>query len=452
MKSDCYMPVIKFLFMVIYCTVIVFPQEKSLPAFPEAEGFGSNTPGGRGGKVYVVTNLDDDGLGSFRSACRAPEPRVIVFAVSGLIDLKKPINVTEPYLTIAAQTAPGDGVCLMRSEFKINTHDVIVRFLRSRPGDISGKEMDAMGMGERAHDVIFDHCSATWSVDECLSPSGAIKDVTVQWCLIGESLNNSVHHKGEHGYGSLVRAVGGLTMHHNLWVDNISRNPRLGDNYGEPPYPVFDIRNNVMYNWGQVCSGLTGDQLSANYIRNYLRPGPNSTKRPPIVLTKSAQVVYYVEGNEYEGNSAYTDSSSALFTCNDKDVPHFTLAAKPFIAPAVTTTSAKEAYRQVLSQVGAICPIRDVTDASIIHEVKANKGKIIDSQNEVGGWAVYSHENPPLDSDGDGIPDTWEISHGLDPKNSDDASALSKDKSGYTNIEIYINELATRAIIESRIQ
>ena len=303
-----------------------------------------------------------------------------------------------------------------------------------------------MGIGDRAYNVIFDHCSATWSVDECLSPSGAIHDITVQWCLIGESLNKSVHHKGEHGYGSLVRAVGGLTMHHNLWIDNISRNPRLGDNYGAPPYPTFDIRNNVVYNWGQVCSGLTGDNLSTNYIGNYLRPGPNSVKRPPIVLTKTADVSYYVEGNEYEGMPEYTATPSAMFTCGEKDVPHFKLASKPFETPHVTTTSAQTAYKQVLAQVGAICPIRDMTDASLINEVTSNKGKIVDSQNEVGGWALYSHEDPPQDSDGDGIPDAWETAHGLDPKNPDDAAALAKDNSGYANIENYINAIATGTI------
>jgi hypothetical protein len=451
LKIVCrYMTSLKLFLSLFACAFLTIAQQKPLPAFPEAEGFGSTTIGGRGGKVYVVTNLDDDGPGSFRAACRAPEPRIIVFAVSGLIDLKKPITITEPYCTIAGQTAPGEGLCLMRSEFKVCTHDVVVRFLRSRPGDIAGKEYDAMGIGDRAYNVIFDHCSATWSVDECLSPSGAIHDITVQWCLIGESLNNSVHHKGEHGYGSLVRAVGGLTMHHNLWVDNISRNPRLGDNYGEPPYPTFDIRNNVVYNWGQVCSGLTGDNLSANYIGNYLRPGPNSSKRPPIVLTKSADVTYYIEDNEYEGTPEFTAVPSAMFTCGEKEEPHFKIASKPFDAPRVNTTTAKEAYKQVLALVGAICPIRDMTDASIINEVKANKGRIIDSQKDVGGWGLYSHEDPPQDSDGDGIPDAWEIAHGLDPKNPDDAAALAKDNSGYTNIEVYINEIATRTLLANR--
>ncbi len=441
---------IKIFLSLLAFSMLTFAQSKPIPAFPGAEGFGSTTIGGRGGKVYVVTNLDDDGPGSFRAACRAPEPRIIVFAVSGIIDLKKPINITEPYCTIAAQTAPGEGICLKRSEFKVNTHDVIVRFLRVRPGDISGTATDAMGAGGRAYNVIFDHCSATWSVDECLSPSGAIHDITVQWCLIGQSLNHSVHPKGEHAYGSLVRAVGGVTLHHNLWVDNDARNPRLGDNYGNPPYPTFDVRNNVVYNWGHVCSGMTGDNLSANYIGNYLRPGPNSVTRPPIALTKTADVVYYVEGNEYEGYPQYTTSPSAMFTCSEKDKPHFTLVTKPFDAPNVTTTSAQEAYKQVLALAGAICPNRDMTDASIVNEVKTNKGRILDSQNEVGGWAVYSHEDPPMDTDGDGIPDTWETAHGLDPKNPDDASALSKDNSGYTNIELYINNIAETAMRANR--
>jgi hypothetical protein len=414
----------------------------SPPAFPGAEGFGAATPGGRGGRVLAVTNLDDSGPGSFREACEAQVPRVVVFHVAGLIDLKTPIRVTEPYITIAGQTAPGDGICLQRSEFAVHTHDVIVRFLRSRPGDISGKEMDAMGIGANARDVIFDHCSANWSVDESLSPSGNISNVTVQWCLIGEALNQSVHSKGAHGYGSLVRAAGGVTLHHNLWLHNIERNPRLGDNYGRPPFPVFDVRNNVMYDWGGTCSGLTGDDLSANYMANYLRPGPSSSQRPPIVLTPTAHVKYYVRGNVVEGRPQYEKDPASMFTPAEADGRGlFTLVDRPFDAPPVRTTSAEDAYREVLAQAGAIRPVRDPVDARLIHEVETRTGRIINSQTEVGGWPKYRTAPPPKDSDGDGIPDDWEIAHGLNPNDPSDAG-LDRGGDGYTNIERYLNDLA----------
>src|SRR5215471_8426758 len=269
-----------------------------IPAFPGAEGFGARTPGGRGGKVIAVTNLNDSGPGSFRAACEAEGCRIIVFRVGGIIDLKSELDVKEPYLTVAAQTAPGDGICLRSFNFLVSTHDVIVRYLRSRPGISSGKEVDAMGVGSGGHNVIFDHCSATWAIDENLSPSGSISNITVQWCIISEALNHSIHHKGPHGYGSLVRAVGGVSLHHNLWAHNAARNPRLGDNYGAPPWPTFDVRNNVIYDYGGIASGMTGDHLSANYVGNYIRPGPSSdTKRGPIVLTDTADVTYYVYGN-----------------------------------------------------------------------------------------------------------------------------------------------------------
>lgn len=428
-----------------YClvsTTVGFGSQ--VPAFPGAEGFGAMTPGGRGGRVIAVTNTNDDGPGSFREACMAKGPRIVIFRVGGLIDLRTPIAVTEPYITIAGQTAPGDGICLRRSEFKINTHDAIVRFLRSRPGDISGKEMDGMGAGGSARDVIFDHVSASWSVDEALSPSGNLSNITVQWSLISEALNNSVHAKGAHGYGSLVRAAGGLTLHHNLWAHNDARNPRLGDNYGKPPFPVFDVRNNVIYGWGKICSGMTGDDLEANYVNNYLRPNAESSARPPIVLTATAHVKYFIAGNVVEGRPRFAADPASMFTPAEKDGRKlFSLVSQAFAAPAVVTTSAEQAYQDVLAWVGAIIPARDAVDARVIEQVRKRTGRIIDSQKDVGGWPEYRTAAAPKDSDGDGIPDDWEIAHGLNPHDPADAS-LDRDHDGYTNIEKYINSLVPR--------
>ena len=407
-----------------------------LPAFPGAEGFGANTAGGRGGRVIAVTSLADSGPGTLRAATEAAGPRIVVFRVGGLIDLVKPLRITEPFVTIAGQTAPGDGICLRGSELSIQTHDVVVRHIRVRPGDILGAEVDAVNIGGESHDVILDHVSATWSVDESLSPSGAVRNITVQWCLIGESLRKSVHKKGEHGYGSLVRAAGGVTLHHNLWVKNTARNPRLGDNYGKPPFPLFDVRNNVMYNWGGICSGMTGDDLRANYVGNYLKPGADSSGRPPIVLTETAQVRYFLDGNVVVGRPEQTRDKAAMFAPGKGRVE---LMAAPFDTAPVRTTSAEAAYEEVLAQVGALLPTRDSVDHRIIEEVRTGQGRIIDSQKEVGGWPVYRNGVPLADSDGDGMPDAWESGRGLNPKDPADGAKISA--SGYSNVETYLNSL-----------
>ncbi|TDH18422.1 pectate lyase [Segetibacter sp. 3557_3] len=421
---------------------LVFSRQKQLPAFPGAEGYGAYTPGGRGGKVYIVTSLQDSGKGTFREACEADGPRIVVFNVSGIIDLKSPLVITKPYITIAGQTAPGDGICLKRRELNIFTHDVIVRYIRSRPGDISGAEMDAISVGKDAHDVIVDHCSANWSVDECLSPSGAIYNVTVQWCLIGQSLQKSVHQKGAHGFGSLVRGIGGITLHHNLWINNTARNPRLGDNYNEPPWPTIDVRNNVMYNWEQMCSGMTGGNVSANYVFNYLKPGPASSKRAPIILTETSKVKFFLEGNIVEGRPQFTRKPEAMFEAGvEKGLKLFEVVATPFKTAPVKTSSAQQAYNDVLVSVGASRPVRDSIDALLITQVRTNTGKMIDTQEEVGGWPNYRVVKLHVDQDGDGIPDAWEKAQGLNPANRADATALAKGGSGYTNIEVYINAL-----------
>lgn len=431
-----------FLFALFFiCITPSFGQVKKQLAFPEAEGYGAYTPGGRGGKVYVVTSLADAGPGTLREACEAKGPRMVVFNVSGVIDLQSPLIITHPYITIAGQTAPGQGIYLKRRELNIFTHDVIVRYIRSRPGDVSGAELDAISVGKNAHDVIVDHCSANWSVDECLSPSGAIYNVTIQWCLIGQSLQKSVHSKGAHGFGSLVRGIGGITLHHNLWINNTARNPRLGDNYNEPPWPTIDVRNNVMYNWSQMCSGMTGGNVSANYMHNYLKPGPNSSKRAPIVLTKTSKVKFYVEGNIVEGRPQFAKSPEAMFDASADTIQLFEIMRKPFATASVTTSSAEKAYNDVLEKVGANCPARDTIDAMLIHQVRTNTGKLIDSQAEVGGWPVYPAAAPRVDRDHDGMPDAWEMANKLNPKNSSDAQKIAKSGKGYTNIERYINSL-----------
>jgi pectate lyase len=420
-----------------------------IPAFPGAEGFGAQTAGGRGGAVYEVTNLNDVGPGSLRDAVSAGH-RTVVFRVAGNIDLQRPLIVTAPNITIAGQTAPGDGICLRNATFAVRSHDVVVRYLRCRFGDLSGREADALDIDNGARNVILDHCSATWSVDEALSLAGNVSNVTVQWCLIAEALNHSVHVKGDHGYGSLSRANGPVTWHHNLWAHNNARNPRLGDNYGRPPYPTFDVRNNVMYNYGGTCSGLTQGVLKVNYVANYIRPGPSSKTTHPIRVGGPSDLLFYIRDNVFEGNDRLTGENSLFFDpveINGKR--QVQTVSDPFTAPYVQTQSAAEAYRAVLAAAGASRPVRDAADARIVNEVRQRKGSIIDSQKQVGGWPELKSSPAPADSDHDGMPDAWETRHRLNPRDPSDGPA-DGDKDGYTNLEEHLNGTDPNRFVDYR--
>jgi pectate lyase len=419
-----------------------------LPAFPGAEGFGAKATGGRGGEVYEVTNLNDAGPGSLRDAVSKGN-RTIVFRVSGTIALKKRLVVTQSNITIAGQTAPGDGICLRNYPFACAGRNVIVRYLRSRLGDDSRQEDDSMGVLHGASNVIFDHCSATWSIDEALSLSGNETDVTIQWCIIAEPLHDSFHAKGPHGYGSLARSNGRVSLHHNLWAHCDSRSPRLGDNYGKPPFPTFDVRNNVIYDYGRICSGLTQGVLKVNYVGNYIRPGPSSKARFPIHVGAPSDMVFYIKDNIFEGNDKLTADNDLFFDALEhKGKRQVQIALEPFQALPVRTQSAKEAYEMVLSAAGASLPVRDAVDKRIVEQVRKGTGKIINSQKEVGGWPELKSAPAPLDSDHDGMPDDWEIKHGLNPRDPADA-ALSKNK-GYTNLEHYLNNTDPNGKIDYR--
>ncbi len=420
-------------------------QSAGLPAFPGAEGFGATTPGGRGGRVILVTTLDDSGPGSLRAACEAEGPRIVVFRVAGTIALKKKLTVTNPYLTIAGQTAPGDGICLRDYTFGVQTHDVIVRYLRSRLGDVTSQEEDCIDLLNGAHDCILDHCSATWSIDECLSTSGNDQNCTIQWCLIGESLWHSKHAKGPHGYGSLARANGPISWHNNLWIHNDARNPRLGDAYDWPPFPTFDVRNNVIYDFGGTASGLTQGHWVANYVGNYLRAGPSSTATSPIHIGNKpvdSRIIFYLGGNVFDGHDDLTaDNSKMIDGYQLGGKPQVKTQNTPFVTAPVTTVSATEALDLVLASVGASLPVRDAVDARLIENVRTRGGHLINSQTEVGGWPELKAGTPPIDSDADGMPDAWESAHGLNPRDPGDAKLVNA-RSGYTNIEDYINSLA----------
>lgn len=424
--------------------LVVLPQiavaaEKVL-AFPGAEGFGAFAKGGRGGAVLAVTNLDDylPGKeepipGSLRAAVDAKGARTVVFRVGGLIMLKAPLRITEPYLTIAGQTAPGDGICLGGFSVNINnTHDIIIRYLRVRPGDASGKELDSLSVF-RSRDVIVDHCSVSWGNDEVLSVTGeGCGNVTIQWCLITESLNESVHQKGSHGYGSLIRTDGDITFHHNLYAHHRSRCPRPGT-YGDPRGILLDFRNNVIYDWMATAGYSAEDKATLNYVGNYLRPGPSTTDRQYAFKIGGKATTMFVADNHLEGRDEIQDPWDLI---GRAEPGH--RAEEPFQVAPVKTDSAAEAFSNVLEHAGAILPTRDTVDQRVIEQVKSHQGRIIDSQEDVGGWPELQPGTAPTDTDGDGMPDDWERQHGFDPQDASDATG-DLDGDGYTNLEEYLN-------------
>lgn len=401
-----------------------------LPAFPGAEGAGACSRGGRGGKVLFVTRLEDSGPGTLRAAVEAEGPRIVVFRVSGLIRLKKGLSVRNPYLTLAGQTAPGDGVCIAGRGLGIRADHVVVRHLRFRPGDVSGKETDGLFV-HRAKDVIVDHCSVGWASDEVLSVTGeGCTNVTVQWCLITESLNDSVHSKGEHGYGSLIRTDGKITYHHNLYAHHKTRCPRPGT-YGKKP-GILDFRNNVIYNWISPAGYTSEDAAKINYVGNFLKRGPSTRDRARIFRIGGEATRMFVKGNVLVGSGEKRDWD----LIDRAEERHRSREA--FEVGAVRTDGARRAYQRVLAEAGATRPFRDLVDRRVVREVRRGGGRIIDSQRDVGGWPPYGGVPPAPDADGDGMPDHWESKHGLEAGDGADVHR-DPDGDGASNIEEYLN-------------
>lgn len=427
--------------------------EKAPPllAFPGAEGAGRYSLGGRRGRVLKVTNLNDSGPGSFRAAVEAEGPRTIIFDVGGTIALESPLHITHGRVTIAGQTAPGDGLTLRNYTLHIAAGDVILRYLRSRLGDTSGQQDDAISV-DRGRRVILDHVSASWSVDETLSVSANYKtpdsgpyDVTVQWSIIAESLNASVHDKGKHGYGSLIRGGRGsqFSFHHNLWASHLARMPRPGNYTNKEVDPLgafFDFRNNIYYNWGGDASGYNADTTSLasyNFVGNAYVPGPDTKHRLMFKEDNPFAHAYFAD-NSMDGEVP-SDQWSLVTGVN---APGYHLAA-PVAMPPVTTESAEAAYRDVLRNAGVVNR-RDAVDLRILAGVKDRTHHIINSEADVGGWPVLASGTAAVDTDGDGMPDEWEKAHGFDPNRADGNN--DQDGNGYTNLEEYLNDLATRPL------
>ena len=445
----------------------LFPSWGAAPAFPGAEGFGTNTVGGRGGNVIEVTNLNVDGPGSFKQAVTASGPRIVVFKVGGTIDstaspyVPQEIKVTSPYLTIAGQTAPGDGIMLKGITLRIDTHDVIIRGLRIRvgdsPGGLVGDSRDGIKIetgssSQGIWNVVVDHNSVSWAVDENMSTwtydvgSGPpIHDVTFSWNLIGEGLYCSIHQSGCHSKGLLVGDHSQhVTVHHNLFAHNSDRAPEVkGDT-------TVEIISNVVYNYKE--DGFTGASLigdwegqgsfvnTANVIGNYYIAGLDWTGFHGVGFTSriSGSSRIYVRGNlgPYRTSEAMDDwvevedaSSHQSLRSNTEAVPPSGVAVDP----------AATARTRVLQSAGATYPRRDPVDQRIVNDVVNGTGHIIDHPSDVGGWPTLAGGAAPSDSDHDGMPDEWETARGLNP-NLDD-SAQDRNGDGYTNIEEYVNGL-----------
>lgn len=442
------------------------PVREDALAFPGAEGFGKHATGGRGGKVLFVTNLNDSGPGSLRAAVFAAGKRYVVFKVSGTIALKSNLHISNGDITIAGQTAPGDGICIRNYPMNIDADNVIIRYMRFRMGDEAMQEADALG--SRFHkNIIIDHCSVSWSTDESLSLY-ANENTTVQWCIISESLRNSVHDKGAHGYGGIWGGKN-ASFHHNLLAHHDSRNPRLGEEAGKAfaLSDLVDLRNNVIYNWvGNSAYG--GEAMNVNIVNCYYKPGPGTTKKERIISidknkTEGTEVYntwgkFYIFGNVVEGSQRATDDNWTYGVYNQfhgsyGTVPEADKKAMRMLAPHpiynnVITHPADVAYEKVLAFSGASLK-RDAVDERIIDNVRnttfsfpGSNGStlgIIDSQVDVGGWPELSSTEALTHSSDDGIPDEWKIVHHLDPSK---AQANGRDLStGYDNIEVYINSL-----------
>ncbi len=466
----------KFIVAFLLCIPQLIYAE-GLPAFPGAEGHGMYTTGGRGGEVYHVTSLADDGSkGTLRYGTNLSGTRTIVFDVSGNIELNSRLTIKNGNLTIAGQTAPGDGICIKNYDVYLQANNVIVRFLRFRLGTDKPDGYNADGTpyqdrdaiwGRNRSDIIIDHCSMSWCTDECASFYDN-KNFTLQWCLIAESLRGSLHPKGYHGYGGIWGGQG-ASFHHNLVAHHDSRTPRLcGSRYSNAAdKELVDLRNNVFYNWGNTNSGYAGEGGSYNFVNNYYKSGPATKSSIKYRIfeayaddgsNEQAKGVYghfYLKGNYMEGKGDNWDwNGFDLNTGNNGGMTQNALRSyTEYQVAKVTTESAQDAYKKVLQWAGASYK-RDAVDSRICNEVKngnytytgsklGGKG-IIDSPSDVGGWPKLNSTTPPTDSDKDGIPDNWEDKKGLNKNDASDGAKAAP--SGYTYLEEYMNSLVNEVM------
>ncbi len=437
--------------VILFCCSNLFGQQL---AFPTAEGYGKYTTGGRGGKVIEVTNLNSSGAGSFAAAINASGARTVVFRVSGTITGN--YSIKNGNITIAGQTAPGDGICI-KGNLSTSADNIIIRYIRVRWDPAMG-EKDAMG-GRYQKNIIFDHISASWSTDETMTLYHN-EYTTVQWCIIAQACPKGT--TDEHRFGGIWGNNYG-TWHHNLIAHNASRNPRWASGCG-----YNDYRNNVMYNWGyNSCYGgeahQSGDRRNPpiehstiNMVANYYKPGPGTEsgvrKRIADPSTRNGDAdagKWYISGNIVDG---YPDVTANNLLGVTKTSTAYILN-EPWDAMPINQQTAENAYIDVLDYAGCSFPKRDIVDKDIVDDVingiaKYGDNGIIDSPSDVGGWPVLNNETAPVDTDHDGMPDDWETANGLSINNPEDRNGIGED--GYTNLEIYLNSL-TKIATKARI-
>ncbi|MDP2898727.1 MAG: pectate lyase [bacterium] len=435
---------------------VAFADDAPIPAFPGAEGFGAMTPGGRGGRVISVSNLNDSGPGSLRQALEVEKgPRIVIFRVAGTIELTKNINIGEDnsYVTVAGQTAPGDGIQLKNFTISVayGGHDVVIRYLRMRPGlgglaTTQGSQIDGCllyGPGVHVHHVVIDHCSIQWALDENADVWGWVTDATFQWCIIAEGATTG-HEKGTHSMGMLIGSSQSdkpmtVSVHHCLFAHNAGRNPLVQPVEPQIEAPaVVDFRNNVVYNWSGNNSAVVANGARVNFVNNLYLKGPSSGATDNIIWLL-APATLYVDGNW--GPRCPTGSADGWAIGIHADTSYFgkpvgKRALTPFPTPPVTTHPTGELKDAVLGRVGACLPRRDAVDARIVQDVLSGTGKM-----GIGSdYPTLSSGTPPQDTDGDGMPDAWERDRGLDPADSRDGSQVAP--SGYTRVEEYLNGLS----------
>jgi hypothetical protein len=434
-----------------------------VPAFPGAEGAGAYTSGGRGGDVYYVTSLSDANTsGTLRYGINnAPAGgRTICFKVSGNIALTSSLSINKPNITVAGQTAPGDGICIQDQTLNINANNVVVRHLRSRLGTNDAVEGDCLWMINGTN-IIVDHVSASWLVDEVLSANnGVISNLTVQNCFITEALQNSIHVKGAHGYGGIISCVTNATYSYlrNLYAHNDSRNPRIGSSSVGGTLRL-DFRNNVIFDYGGRAgyTGGTNESCQVNYVNNYCIKGPSSTYN--YILEGGADSTeVYQSGNYIDLNkNGLVDGSNTGWSMFSGS---YTGTNSPFEVPSATTESAPVAYQRVVALSGAMPWRRDTYDQRIARSVRQQIGAMVDFVNTttftgdyitnnisginyvgVNPWPTLASETAPTDTDSDGMPDYWETAVGLNPALASDRN-LTNIATGYTRLEEYLNWLA----------
>lgn len=432
----------------------VEPQQ-GLPVFPGAEGFGTRTPAGRGGRVIEVTTLADAGPGSLRAALNQPGPRIIVFRVAGTIELAEALFVQYPFVTVAGQSAPGGGICLRDAGIVVTTHDVLIQHLRIRPGcegRVKPEHNDAIvilgGRGQEpgAHHIVLDHISASWGEDETVSVWYGAHDITISRTIISEALNRARHEKATHSAGLLIGdGAYHVSVHHCLLAHNDFRNPLISSG------GTHDIVNNVIYNWGVLAAEIVDPQANSflNFVGNIFIAGPASFReRFEILVNPSrkygvAQPKIYVAGNTgpHRRDAGADEWSLVGFGWSDREPAPISMRSRArFDVAPVTHTDANSGLIQVLAQAGATRPVRDPVDQRVVADVKARTGQIIDSPEEVGGYPALAQGTPPTDSDHDGMPDAWELARGLDPLDSADGHT-DPDGDGYTCVEDYLHSL-----------